>query len=139
MPPAYPGVRDRLHLLAANRDAIAIMLGRAADGGLDIPDAVVVVVDQRDPVGCDLAMAAADKAGLDAAEEGTRAAARGDIPTAIIVLELRAARAVFCESHPEVARGLAQHPHQGRIRTVVIAAGAAMLVHAQARAVRATG
>jgi hypothetical protein len=59
-----PGAQPRLHLLDANRDAIAVTLARAAAGGLT-PDAVVVTVaDQRDVVGRDLGRAATEKAGL---------------------------------------------------------------------------
>jgi hypothetical protein len=120
-----------LHLLNANRDAISVMLVRAAHGGLELGNTIVVVVDQRDPVGRELAQAAAEGAGLDADEEAEQVQGRGEIPTAIIVLPLAGARILFGESHPDVAAGLARHPTPGRVRAVVVAEGAAMLVHAE--------
>ena len=125
------GVDARLHLLRANRDAIAVMLGRAAAGGLAPQDAVVIVVDQRDAVGRELAQAAAETAGLDASSEAERLHGRAEIPTAIIVVPLAGARVLFSESHPEVAQSLARCPQPGRVRVVVVAEGAAMLIHAQ--------
>jgi hypothetical protein len=126
-----PGAQTRLHLLAANRDAIAVMLARAAAGGLAPEGAVVIVLDQRDAVGRELARAAAEKAGLDATVGAERAQDRGEIPTAIIVVPLAGARVLFGESHPEVERGLARSPAPRRIRVVIVAEGSAMLVHAE--------
>lgn len=97
-----PGARTRLHLLRANRDAIAVMIARAVSAGLDAADVVVIVADQRDTVGRELAEAAAEKAGLKAAGEAWEVERRGEIPTAIIVLNVSAARALFNESHPGV-------------------------------------
>lgn len=125
-----PGAEARLHLLNANRDAVSVMVARAVVGGLDRCDAVVVVVDQRDPVGAQLASAAAEKAGLDAGTEAERVKDRGEVPTAIIVVPLAAARVLFRESHPDVAGGLARCLQPVRVRVVVVAEGAAMLVHA---------
>ena len=128
-----PGADARRHLLDANRDAIAIMLGRvrAAGGMRTDEDAVVIVVDQRDPVGFQLAKAAADKAGLDASAEAERVQARGEIPTAIVIVPLAGARVLFGESHPEVAHSLVRRPSIGQVRVVVIAEVAAMLAHAE--------
>jgi len=126
-----PGAQARLHLLDANRDAIALMLTRAAAGGLAPEGAVVLVLDQRDAVGRDLARAAAEKAGIVADAEAERVQRRGQIPTAIIVVPLAAARVLFSESHPEVERGLARFPAPRQLRVVVIAEGSAMLVHAE--------
>jgi hypothetical protein len=131
-----PGVTARLHLLDANRDAIAIMLGRAAAGGLAHQDAVVVVVDQRDSVGREVAAAAAEKAGLHADREAERVQSRGEIPTAIVVVPLAGARVLFAEGHPEVARGLARRPAASQVRVVMIAEGAATLAHAQVSPIR---
>jgi len=131
MPTNTPGIEARLHFLRANRDAISVMLGRAVGGGLEPTDAVVIVLDQRDPVGRELAAAAAEKAGLDADDEAERIGGRGQIPTAIIVVPLAAARMLFSESHPEVERGLARFPAPRQVRIVVIAEGAAMLTHAE--------
>jgi hypothetical protein len=126
-----PGAQARLHLLDANRDAIAVMLARAATGGVAPEGAVVVVLDQRDAVGRELASAAAEKAGLLADDEAEQIQSRGQIPTAIIVVPLAGARVLFSESHPEVERGLARSPRPQQVRVVVIADGAAMLVHAE--------
>ena len=126
-----PGAGARLHLLDANRDTIAIMLARAVGGGVDLGNAVVLVVDQRDTVGRELTNAAAAKAGLDGDTEAERVQARGEIPTAIVIVPLTGARMLFAESHPEVLRGLARSALPGRVRVVVIAEGAAMLVHAE--------
>ncbi|MEI9948252.1 MAG: hypothetical protein WDO74_04560 [Pseudomonadota bacterium] len=126
-----PGVQQRLHLLHANRDAVSVMLARAAAAQLAPKDAVLLIVDQRDPVGVQLAQAAAEKAGLDASMEAERVQSRGEIPTAIIVVPLAGARNLFAESHPEVAHGLGRCPVAPHVRVVVIAEGAAMLVHAQ--------
>ena len=131
MTSANPGVQERLHLLHANRDALSVMLARAAAGGLSPEDAVAIIFDQRDPVGVDLAMAAAEKAGLDASSEAERVQNRGEIPTAIIVMPLAGARILFAEGHPEVALGLVRRPAVSHVRVVVIAEGAAMLAHAQ--------
>jgi hypothetical protein len=126
-----PGAEARLHLLQANRDAIAVMLTRAAAGGVPAEDAVVLVIDQGDAIGRALANGAAENAGLNADDEAERVQGRGEIPTAIIVLPLAGARILFSESHPEVARGLLRSPSTGQVRTVVVAEGAAMLVHAE--------
>jgi hypothetical protein len=126
------GAESRLHLVRANRDAISVMLGRAVAGGLTPADAVVLIADQRDSVGREMANAAAEKAGLDATSEAERVQTRGQIPTAIIVMPLAGARLLFAESHPEVARVLTRSPLAGRVRVVAIAQGAAMLVHAEA-------
>jgi hypothetical protein len=125
------GVRERLHLLHANHDAVSVMLARAAAARLSPEDAVAIIVDQRDPVGVELAQAAAEKAGLDASTEADRVQSRGEIPTMIMVMPLAGARILFAEGHPEVARGLVRRPAISHVRVVVIAEGAAMLVHAQ--------
>jgi len=131
MPTNTPGVEARLHFLRANRDAISVMLARALAGGLEPADAVVLVIDQRDPVGRDLAAAAAEKAGLDADAMAEQVQGRGHIPTAIIVVPLAGARWLFSESYPEVERRLARPPGPRQVRVVVIAEGAAMLTHAK--------
>lgn len=118
-------------MLRANRAAISVMLGRAAAGGLDMAMAVVIVVDQQDEVGRALADLAAERAGLDADDERARADARGDIPTAIMVADLRSAEALFDETHPSVASGLQRPPPDACVRVVVVAAGGAMLVHGE--------
>lgn len=125
------GAEARLHLLSANRDAISLMLDRAVAGGLAPSDSVVLVADQRDTVGRELAVAAAEQAGLDGDSEAARVQTRGEIPTAIIVVPLAAARMLFAQSHPEVARGLVRRPAPGLVRVIVVAEGAAMLAHAQ--------
>lgn len=125
-----PGAQARLHLLDANRDAIAVMLARSTAGGVAPEGAVVILADQRDAVGRELARAAAEKAGLDADDEAERVQGRGEVPTAIIVAPLAAARMLFSESHPEVEGGLARPPGPRKVRVVVIAEGSAMLVHA---------
>jgi len=125
------GAQARFHLLHANRDAVAVMLARAAESGLAHAEAVVLVVDQRDPIGRDLANAAAEKAGLNADVEADRFQGRGQIPTAIIVVPLAGARVMFAASHAGVTRGLIRHPAPGRVRVVMVAEGAAMLVHAE--------
>jgi hypothetical protein len=138
LPPPYQvfmtkqnnGAQARLHLLDANRGAIAVMLARATAGGITPGGAVVIVLDQRDAVGRDLARAAAVKAGLVADAEAERVQGRGQIPTAIIAVPLSGARMLFAESHPEVERGLARSPGPRQVRIVVIAEGAAMLLHA---------
>jgi hypothetical protein len=136
MPTNTPGVEARLHFLRANRDAIAVMLTRATAGGLATEAAVVIVADQRDAVGRELARAAAAKAGLDADDEAERVQGRGEVPTAIIVVPLAAARMLFSESHPEVVRGLTRSPGPRKVRVVVVANGAAMLAHAEVSPVR---
>lgn len=124
-----PGADARLHLLHANRDAVSVMLARAAVSGLAPEDAVVLIVDQQDPVGAELAQAAAEKAGLDASIEAERVQRRGgEIPTGIIVVPLAGARILFAEGHPEVARGLARRPAASQVRVVVISEDAAMLI-----------
>jgi hypothetical protein len=125
-------VRERLHLVRANHDAIALMLARALAAGLESALAVVVVVvDRRDEVGKELAELAAELAGLNATEEGNRAEKRGDIPTMILVVDLRSATALFGATHPRVAAGLARAPLEGCVRVVAVAAGGAMLVHSE--------
>jgi hypothetical protein len=125
-----PGATARLYLLRANRDAVSVVLSRSIAGGLSPGEAVVIIADQRDPLGHELAVTAAEKAGLDADTEGAKVDARGEIPTTLLVLKLRSAHDLFRESHPEVTAGLAKGPGHGRVRIVVIAEGAAMLVHA---------
>ena len=133
MNPPNPGTETRLHLVKANRAAIYVMLCRAVSGGLPVGDAVVIVADTSDPVGLELADAAATKAGLNVQDEAGRVQERGEIPTAIIAVPLEAARAIFSESHPSVASGLVRPAPPGCVRVVSIAAGAAMLVHTDVR------
>jgi hypothetical protein len=133
MNPPNPGTEARLHLIKANRPAIYVMLCRAVSGGLSVSNSVVIVADTSDPVGLELADAAATKAGLNVQDEAGRVQERGEIPTAIIAVPLEAARAIFSESHPSVARGLVRPALPGCVRVVSIAAGAAMLVHTDVR------
>ena len=107
------------------------MLARSTSGGLALDGSVVLVVDQRDPVGRSLGEAAGERADLDAADEAAQVERRREIPTAIMVIEVSAARALFTEGHPAVASRLEARPAEGRVRAVVVAAGAAMLVHAE--------
>src|ERR1700690_3383932 len=132
MNPTNPGTQARLQLLKANRHAIYVMLCRAVSGGLAVGDAVVVVADTSDPVGLELAHAAA-KAGLNVQDEAGRVQERGEIPTAIIAVPLEAALRIFSESHLSVANGLVKPVPSGCVRVVSIAAGAAMLVHTDVR------
>jgi len=121
-------LRERLHLVEANCAILPLVLAKA---GGDPSGAVVVLADVRDPVGHGLATAAVKKAGgLDLGREAARTEARGDIPTAVIVVPLLAARMLFAETHPTVAKGLLTEPPPGKVRVVAIAAGGAVLVHA---------
>jgi hypothetical protein len=130
-----PGVEARLHLVRANRSAIYVMLCRTAGGGRPVGDAVVVVADTSDAVGLELAEAACERTGLSVHEETTQVQDRGEIPTAMIVLTLDDAKMLFAVSHPNVATGLDRQPPQGCVRVVSIAAGAAMLIHTDVRAI----
>jgi len=129
-----PGVEARLHLVKVNRSAIYLMLCRFATGGQPVGDAVVVVADTSDALGLELAAAAREKAGMNSHEESSQVLQEGQIPTAMIVLTLDDAKALLRTSHPSVAAGLDHRPPQGCVRVVSIAAGAAMLVHADVRA-----
>lgn len=128
-----PGIEARLHLVRANRSGIYVMLCRAAKGGLCVSDAVVVIADTTDPVGLELAEAASKKSGMNLREEPSQLLQEGQIPTAIIVVNLDEAKALFAVSHPSVAIGLDRPPPQGRVRVVSIAEGAAMLLHSDVR------
>jgi hypothetical protein len=130
-----PGLEKRLHLMKANRSAICVMLCRVARGDRPIADPVVVIADTSDPVGLELAEAAAEQSGLNVQDEAFQVQQRGEIPTAIIVVSLADAKSLFSNSHPSVAGGLEHSPPPGCVRVVSIAAGAAMLVHADVRAV----
>lgn len=131
MTPLQADARERLHLARANRAAVDVMVGRAAVSGLDVFRAVAIVVDQRDRVGRALAEIAAERAGLDAGDEATHAGARGEIPTAILGVDVDSAVALLSETHPAVAAGLERCPRRGCVRVVVVAAGGAMLVHSE--------
>lgn len=124
-------VRERLHLAQANRSALALMLGRGMAAGLDVLRVVAIVADQRDEVGRQLAEFAARQVGLNAAVEGTRAEDRGEVPTAILVVDVDSAVAIFTETHPSVAAGLSNCPPPGCVRVVAIAAGGATLLHCE--------
>ena len=124
-------VRERLYLARANRESVGVMVGRAAANGLNVVAAVAIVVDQRDHVGKALAELAAARAGLDAADEAARVHARGEVPTAILVVDLDSAVAIFEETHPAVAAGLERSPPSGCVRLVVVAAGGALLIHSE--------
>lgn len=128
-----PGIELRLHLVRANRSGLYLMLCRAAKGGASIGDAVVIIADSTDPVGLELAEAAAEKAGMGLYEETSHAQQDGQIPTAIIVVTLHEAKAIFNVSHPNIASGLSRPPRQGCVRVVSIAGGAAMLLHSDVR------
>jgi hypothetical protein len=133
MKPPNPDTEARLHLVKANRAAIYVMVCRAVGGGLSVGDAVVIVADTSDPVGLELADAAAVKAGLYVHNEASRVQEHGEIPTAIIAVPLEAAKSIFSESHPSIASGLVRPVPTGCVRVVSIAAGAAMLVHTDVR------
>ena len=132
-----PGVEARLHLVRANRSAIHLMLCRSASSGRPIADAVVIVADTSDTVGFELAEAACERTGLSVTEEANQVQDRGEIPTAMIFLTFDDAKTLFTLSHPSVAAGLDHRPPHGCVRVVSIAAGAAMLVHADVRAMTA--
>jgi hypothetical protein len=112
------------------------MLARANAGGLPPEDAVAILIDQRDPLGLELAEAAAMRAGLDCGKEAQQVEARGEIPTVIVVVPSARARTLFRDSHPEVARGLARCPPAGRVRVVAVAEGAAMPIQAEVSSTR---
>lgn len=124
-------VRERLHLVRANREAIAVMLARAAADGLEPALAVVTVIDQRDELGKELAQVAGERAGLDAFQQGARANRLGQIPTVIFVVDLSSAAELFSATHPAVAAGLSRRPPEGCVRVVAVAAGGAMLAHSE--------
>ncbi len=128
-----PGIEARLHLIRENRPAICVVLGRAVLGGLDVHNVVVVVADTTDPVGFEMADAAAEKAGLNLSDESRNVETNHQIPTAIVAVPIEAARALFSGSHPAVASGLARQPLPGCVRCVSIAAGAATLIHVDVR------
>lgn len=130
---ANSGIEARLHLVRANRSGIYAMLCRAAKGGDSVGGAVVIVADTTDPVGHELAEAASEKAGLDLHEASSQSQQDGQIPTAIIVVTLDEAKALFNASHPNVASELDKLPPQGCVRVVSIAASAAMLLHSDVR------
>ena len=137
MTSSNPGIEARLHLVKANRSAIYVMLCRTAAGGRSVTDAVVVIADTSDPVGFELAEAACERTGLSVTEEANQVQDRGEIPTAMIVLTFDDAKTLFSLSHPSVAAGLNHRPPHGCVRVVSIAHGAAMLVHADVRAMTA--
>lgn len=128
-----PGIEARMHLIHENRTAIHVMLCRAVAGGMDANTAVVVIADSNDPMGFELAGAAAEKAGMNLQDESRRVESIGQIPTAIVVVPLSAARALFTPTHPSVTAELNRHPPLGCVRVVSIAAGAATLVHCNIR------
>ena len=128
-----PGIETRLHLVRENRGAICVVLGRAVLGGLDAHTAVAIVADTNDPLGNDIAEAAAAKAGLDVREEAKRITDRGDTPTVVLVIPMDAAKEIFSSTHPSVAAGLNRRPPAGCVRCVSIAKGAATLIHADIR------
>ena len=121
-------IQERLHLLTANEQLIALSVARTK---LDRDDLVVVVLDTQDPVARDLAKAIVNRLGnLDFEREETRILRQPDVvPTGIAVMPLAAARAGFELNHPRVADGLRAVPPQGRVRVVVVAAGGASLLH----------
>ena len=123
-----------MHLVGANRSAIYLMLCRSASIGRPIADAVVVVADTTDPVGFELAEAACERTGLGVSEKANQVQDRDEVPTAMFVLTVDDAKTLLNLSHPSVAVGLDQRPPHGCVRVVSIAAGAAMLVHADVRA-----
>ena len=110
-----------------------VMLCRAVAGGMDANNAVVVIADCNDPMGFELAAAAAERAGMHLQDESRRVESIGEIPTAIVVVPLSAARALFTPTHPSVAAGLNRQPPLGCVRVVSIASGAATLVHCDIR------
>ena len=128
-----PGIEARLHMIRENRGAICVVLGRAVLGGLEANTAVAIVADTTDPIGYDIAEAVSGKAGLDVREEAERIVNRGETPTFVLVIPLDAAMEIFHSTHPSVTAGLDKQPPAGCVRCVAIAAGAAMLVHADVR------
>jgi hypothetical protein len=58
-----------------------------------------------------------------------RVEARGQAPTAILVVDVDSAVAVLSETHPSVAAGLRRLPPYGCVRAVSVAAGGATLLH----------
>src|ERR1700690_10942 len=116
-----PGNEARMHLGRANRAAIHVMLCRAAAGGMNVSRAVAIVADTTDAVGRELAEAATARASLDVTEEAERVVGREEIPTAILIVTLEAAREIFAASHPSVAAGLDKQPTSGSVRCVSVA------------------
>jgi hypothetical protein len=124
-----PDLAHRMHLLEANRSAVMVMLAKAVATGKAVEELVAVVADTRDSVGGDLTRALADKVpGLDADAEAARAQARGEIPTLVAIVPVRAAVEVFAIPNPGVSAGIEQAVVPGRVRVVLVGAGGSTLV-----------
>ena len=108
---------ERLHLAEANLDLIAVVLGKAIEGGALPDEVVVLLLDTRDRVARALAAAIIERqGGLDLDLEESRVLGKGQIPTAISVLPLGLAEMLFRDTHPGVSSGLGRVPPPGRIR-----------------------
>ena len=66
-----PGIEARLHLIRENRGAICVGAGPAPVlGGIDAHTAVAIVADTNDPIGRDMAEAAAGRIGVGRSQRG---------------------------------------------------------------------
>jgi len=122
-------LNKRLDLLHENVEAVMTMLAKVVTSGESIDDLVVVVADARDPLGEVIARAmATDSPSLDVETLKARARTLGKVPTAIMVLPVRAAIPLFSPPSPALVPEIAQPIAPGLIRVVVVAAGGSSLV-----------
>lgn len=124
------GLHARLYILDANRDWISVAIaGVMADGG-DTSDLVVLVLDTRGDVGGGIARAlSARHPKLNVDRHERVVLGKGEIPTAIAIVEVALARALLAESNPTVSKALAVRPPLRRLRVVAVASGGASLAY----------
>lgn len=131
---------DRVYLVRQNSAVIAVALGRALAGGVEVGDLVVLLMDTRDPVGRDLAVAILERsADLDLDAEEARALRRGEIPTGLALIPVAAVEELFKDTHPAVSATVRRRPPAGGVRVVVVAGGGATLMHLPVAARGPTG
>lgn len=133
-------VEERLHLARENTALVAVAVGKAAEGGAEVGQLVVLLLDTRDPVARELTKAILERSSdLDLDAEHARVLRHEMIPTAIAIVPARAAELLLGETHPNVAEGLHLVPPHGRVRVVIIAEGGATLLHLPITPLRSIG
>lgn len=124
-----PAAQERFRFWLANESLAAMALQKVAPGG-DLSNLVAIVADMRDPIARLLVEAAGETQGLDVAGHEAKIEKKGEIPTAIMILEVSVVEGLMnVLDHPAVAKVLARIPPPGHVRAIVISAGAAMLLH----------
>lgn len=134
-----PGAQERLRFWFSNTVMAMMALQKVAPNG-DYSELVVIIADMRDEIARVITEAAGISQNVDVAAHEAKIEKKGEIPTAVLVLEVDIASAIFATvEHPVIVKGLRQKPPAGHVRAIVISSGAAMLLHPPVTSVPSAG